>query len=468
MAFIMNCSAFKQKTIHERGKIMTESMKPSMFNIVCENGEELLIYNTYQGTSSILRVSAEKKDIVTQLLKGNFESLDNEKRFILSRLTAYGFFVDAGTDEFVRRDVLYAQNMMSNRLELVIHTTQNCNFRCNYCGINFQNRNLSSDMQKAIVSYVTKNIGKYSGVKISWFGGEPLMDMSVIENISIPLIKLCEKAHKPYSANVTTNGYLLSPENIDILIRCRVSDITVTVDGVMETHNQTRVLLNGEGTFEKIMTNLEYIRDNVSSRILKILIRTNLTKSMTNHEYLKKYYSFYDEKFGSDNRFQLFVRPVRDWGGERVKKMQDNLLEVHGENMADVYSFLSTLIHNIRYDGNMVDLCVAGITCPGKRMNKYTITVDGWVNKCDNSENELSVGELTSNGMLLSTDKCFKWLVNKGDTSKCHTCPLSCLCFMDGCPKARMRENETSCAIDYEEVKGLLKLFAASYRVEYL
>ena len=45
---------------------------------------------------------------------------------------------------------------------------------------------------------------------ISWFGGEPLLEMEVIDYVSQKVMEICRKAHKPYTAAVTSNGYLLS------------------------------------------------------------------------------------------------------------------------------------------------------------------------------------------------------------------------------------------------------------------
>ena len=49
-------------------------------------------------------------------------------------------------------------------------------------------------------------------MRVEWFGGEPLLCMDVIENLSKHFIDICRKAHKGYTAAITTNGYLLDLE----------------------------------------------------------------------------------------------------------------------------------------------------------------------------------------------------------------------------------------------------------------
>ena len=170
--------------------------------------------------------------------------------------------------------------IMQPSLRVVVHTTKACNFRCKYCALNFEPKHLQQDGCDNIISFFRKNISKYERVHISWFGGEPLLKMDAIEYISNAVMDICRRAKKPYYSSVTTNGYLLTPENVDKLIKLRVYNYAVTVDGVKATHDNQRVLENGNGSFDQIIRNLEYMRDSVKSRALNVIIRTNITREI--------------------------------------------------------------------------------------------------------------------------------------------------------------------------------------------
>lgn len=127
-------------------------------------------------------------------------------------------------------------------------------------------------------------------MEICWFGGEPLLAMDVIENISKEVINICKKLKKLYNASITTNGFLLTPKNIEILLKNRVTNFTVTLDGLSECHDTLRVLKSGNPTHSVILKNLLYIKNNILKSNLRIFVRTNITKTIG--ESLEKYYNF--------------------------------------------------------------------------------------------------------------------------------------------------------------------------------
>ncbi len=285
-------------------------MKASMFNIIdYDEDRNLLLFNGLRGIESICKIKRENSDPVLHWLDNDFSS-SMDYHAIFGELTKRGYFVDDCVNEIEARNFLYMKRMMSPYLVLVVHTTKDCNFRCKYCALEFQKDVLSDETKEGIVNYIAKNISNYCGVRINWFGGEPLLNIAAIEEVSDKVIALCRKAKKPYSSNVTTNGYLLTPANIDKLIKSRVTEITVTVDGIKKTHNEYRVLAGNRLTFDTIINNLLYIKNHVNTRTMKILIRSNLTCEMTMPHYLKEYYDFYNSTFGDDHRFHLFRRTV--------------------------------------------------------------------------------------------------------------------------------------------------------------
>jgi len=56
-------------------------------------------------------------------------------------------------------------------------------------------------------------------IRIDWYGGEPLLAIDTIDRISTYLIN--KKIN--FTAGMVTNGYLLTPENVDVLVKCNSS-----------------------------------------------------------------------------------------------------------------------------------------------------------------------------------------------------------------------------------------------------
>lgn len=448
---------------------MEKKFKPSMFNrIVEEENNNLVLFNSYVGPKNIIKISNKYKDYVIELLSKKLITLENnENDDIIKLLYEFGYLIDFEVDERLRRDLLYTSKRHDNTLRLVIHTSEACNFRCKYCYINFNeqsNRNMSIDVQNSIVEFVRKNINNYSSVQIDWFGGEPLIGMDVIENISKKVIEICYRARKPYHATITTNGYMLNNENIKKLIDYKVKHIAVTIDGLKHQHDNQRILINGGPTFDKIISNLINIRDNYKNQTLTVSIRNNLLVEA--YDSIEEYYNYYNDLFGNDSRFSLFIRPVKDMGNENMDNLHGTLVDDNGFDFGKFYSKLATVIKDLQFNPNFVDLASGGLNCYARHLNRYTFSVNGLISKCDEAREDLSIGYIDNKGkLIIDQDKHNQWLEYKKRSDECDNCFYSCCCFMGSCPKARILHNYVSCPAKFSEIDGLILLYAKSRNI---
>ncbi|MDR1774200.1 MAG: radical SAM protein [Clostridioides sp.] len=95
---------------------------------------------------------------------------------------------------------------------------------------------------------------------IGFYGGEPLLNYQVIKDIVIQLKN--EDIFKNIEFTITTNGLLLDEEKIDFFIE---NDVIVlfSLDGPKSQHDRNRVDINGNGTFDAAMKNInKYIEKN--------------------------------------------------------------------------------------------------------------------------------------------------------------------------------------------------------------
>ena len=436
--------------------------KPSMFNHFCNVGDEMILYNSLSGCNGIRKVRVDKVSELSALLKTS--RLDKESLGNFEKLVELGYFVPYNFDERLNRDRMQMEMITNATLRLVIHTTKACNFRCKYCALDFCNESMSREVCDSIIKYIRQNISRYNAIHISWFGGEPLMAMNVIEYISAEVIELCKRAKKPYFSSITTNGYLLSPKNVSTLIKSKVFNYIVTIDGIQSTHNNQRVLIDGSGSFQRIIDNLKFISENIVSRSLRVIIRTNITRDI--YDILKEYYNFYNLTFGYDKRFSLFVRPAGDWGGERVKTFLDHLIDDAG--MDSVLLDLAEQTGDIKCSMNFEDLNFGGTTCNATYLNKYTIGCDGLIAKCDTVSEELAIGKLVDGKMLIDRNKENQWILgHRYRDAECNNCYFGCSCFCNSCPKSMILYQSKSCA-KVNQIDSLLKLYCSTNEIEYI
>lgn len=433
-------------------------LKPSMFNRLVRTDDKLTLYNSARGTRSILRIAKENIAQVTDILTQHTVcELDNH---LVQKLYEEGYLVPSVVDEKALRSVLQMQFITQNVLQLVVHVTRSCNFRCVYCYMDFEPVFLSEETQQGIINFVRRNINKYSGVEVSWFGGEPLLGVDIIERISTSLIEICKKNNKPYIASMTTNGYGLSPDVYERLTRCRVKNYTITIDGPAELHDRQRVLADGSPTFDVIMGNLIYIKDNYKHMLHRFNIRSNITAD--HYNILLKYYDYLQETFEGDSRFEFFVRRVGDFGGERVKAIENKFIY----NLVDTYKMLNNYSMSEAFKSQFSDLEVGGLTCKAKKQHKYTIGCYGTVSKCDEDLSSAPLGKLYPDGeMQLDSYGIAECVGIRPKCEDCEDCYLSCSCFMEQCP-LRKYDTEAVCKTNFEEIDALIELAGKVLDVE--
>jgi uncharacterized protein len=189
----------------------------------------------------------------------------------------YGLFMyRESTDEL---EALKFQHGMvrydMTKLGLVLAPTMACNMACPYCYESNKRGKMSPAVIKSIVSFVDKQAGSLDQVDVNWYGGEPLLAMDVISELSETLMRLGTENQFIYTSSIVTNGYLLTKEVVDRLVGYHVSVCQVTLDGPARLHNQKRPLKNGMESYETILENLKY-----ASTKMMVSIRVNVDKSM--------------------------------------------------------------------------------------------------------------------------------------------------------------------------------------------
>lgn len=192
----------------------------------------------------------------------NFNKL-NENNDNLKKFKEKGILINYDEIEYYKYLIKNTPN--GNVLSLTICPTINCNFDCPYCFEKHIPSNMSVETQNLIIDFIKKilnNNKNIEKIKVTWYGGEPLLGIDVIQNLSKKIIQLCNDNNINYNASIITNGYLLSQDKADLLNKYNVRHYQITLDGLNEVHNKTRRLKNGGPTFETIIENLRKVKIN--------------------------------------------------------------------------------------------------------------------------------------------------------------------------------------------------------------
>ena len=94
----------------------------------------------------------------------------------------------------------------------------------------------------------------------------------------------------------------------------------ITLDGPKEIHNIQRSHKTNSDSFERIVNNLLEIKNKFSRFSYKIAIRVNVSANM--RPYINDFVDWLYNNFGNDNHFVIVWEFVRDWGGEKIEKIE--------------------------------------------------------------------------------------------------------------------------------------------------
>lgn len=173
-------------------------------------------------SNSIVRINEAVSHKIEDLIAGN-DILNQDMD--IARLKKRGYLKANNENIIVEHSALntVGEYMNGNLRQLILQVTQNCNLRCKYCVYSgsYVNRThtkkrMSFEIAKQAVDfYFAHNTNKDAGV-ISFYGGEPLLEMELIKKIVVYSEKLYEG--KELRFNMTSNATLLTDEIADFFV----------------------------------------------------------------------------------------------------------------------------------------------------------------------------------------------------------------------------------------------------------
>ncbi len=398
----------------------------SKYNIVEKIGDHIIIYNTVSG--GVLKLTKDYEKDFLQLSKENFSN-----NLELIEILKYGnMLIEDNVDEV---ELLKSRHLIgrfnTQRLMLTIAPTLNCNFACSYCfEEGYRNSTMDQRTQDAIIDFVQKYRPSLTNLRVSWYGGEPLLALDSIENLTNRFINLLENKIA-YSASILSNGYNLTKEVARKLRELYIDRIHITIDGNRQVHDQRRMLINGEGTYERIIGNIKETID-----IIPITIRINVDYSN-----IKTLDTLLDE-FDSlcfKNKINFYIAPVDDI----FSSCKNPNCMSGGDYSKEEVEFYNLMLSR---GFNNFSLPVPNISnCGGVVLNSFVIDPLGNLYKCWNHVGNLKekVGTVFEGPQF---DKNLtKWLAfNPFDDQNCKKCKLLPIC-MGGCPLNKLINGTYKC-----------------------
>lgn len=407
----------------------------------------------------IMDLSTKKLyDSIEELQEERIKELQENKDF--KTLLKHNYIIPKELDELV---ILKTQSQfdkyLHHSLGLTIAPTLNCNMGCPYCYEKKRDVKMEENVRIALCDFVKYflEINACKNFHVSWYGGEPLLEIEIIRDLSNSFIKLCSDKNINYSASIVTNGVLLTKEVGTILKEeCYVKTVQITIDGLPEYHNNRRILLDGRNSFDIIVDNIENCKE-----ILNIGVRVNVDKNnISNIEELTNYF-IKDRKWINNPAF--YISPVEKYNDNCYLKDSDCL-------SANEFTKLENqIIYNL-YNVNAKDVLYRLFPqklnnfCGAVRYGSYVVDPEGDLYTCWNiiRMKEKKIGNvIQKNPMNL---EYMKWLTYD-PFEKCKNCNIFPICH-GGCPYEFIEHGEQKCDKRLQGFKDKLKFAYKDYIIK--
>lgn len=371
---------------------------------------------------------------------------------MLRDLINHGFLVENDADELSEIEAAHREARQSReQLDLVIAPSMACNLDCPYCfETNRYAGRMSGEVQDNVIGLVRRSFdGGAQRLTVTWYGGEPLLAFSVIERMSRRFLALCDALGREYSAEIVTNGTLMTGEKAERLAALKVKRAQITLDGSPDLHDARRVGRTHSPTFYRILEGIESALAHI-----QVAIRVNVCRAVAAR--LEELLQILAAR-GLNRTVSVYVAPLQEARGRNAPRRESGdcvqlpvanggsaeLDLLSSEEAADLELRFDELLW--KYGFSIPDRLPRprGTTCVADKDQGWLIEANGNIQKCYWTAGFASeaVGRLSADGIAATSPygKWQDWMAQRN--AECGRCIMLPLC-LGRCPLKHLN-NET-------------------------
>ena len=284
----------------------------------------------------------------------------------------------------------------------IILPTTGCNARCFYC---FEKGTkpvtMTAETASKVVRYIVAHCGDKK-VELRWFGGEPLVNTKVIDQICTEL----REQGVSFFSWMFSNGYLF---DADMVRRAKdlwqLHHVVITLDGTEQTYNRVKAYVHrGVNAFERVLHNIDLLT------AAGILVNIRLNIDMYNIGEMADLVELLHQRFGTNEH--LSVHCIQLYG------------EHSPEDNAELFARRMQLEQQLMQYGFRgqwgVRRDIKVNCCSADNDGSVVIAPDGHLGKCEHYIDSEFFGHIDSEERNEAVLRKFK--ERKPDIEACATC----------------------------------------------
>ena len=358
------------------------------------------------------------------------------------------------SDTIIKNELLDIKNSLNKTriVTLVFNSAEVCNLKCRYCFANEGTyNNFSEKKHMTLENYINayEIINSDNQVlAIEFFGGEPLLNFSVIKKFCEYVYMRRKKLEQPIPKfGIITNGTLINQEIWNFFEEYNFS-VTISLDGHQKINDKNRFYKNGKGTFYDIINNIKINTDSKGSHCAFNACEATLTcdilKQMDENDILE-YIEFFDnlqcntiailfaiddklrayeEDLSMVEKFDMFYKIYVEYCVSHI--LEGNLRNYHSDIINSIRAFIV---------GGEINFCKAGA-------KQIFINVNGEIYPCQRYyETKLKMGSITNYKSTKEKLEDYKNNYQSRINQDCLICEYRYVCEGAACPGSNLVVN---------------------------
>jgi len=422
-------------------------------------------YIAYNAGSGALALMTADNRVVYDALAAKLAAspkapLTDKETELLTQLKYGRFAFDDDVDE--RTAMQFRHNLDrydQTTLGLTIAPTLACNMACPYCYESNKQGRMSAETVEALIAYVEKRAPGLQGISVTWYGGEPLLALDIVEDLSTSFMDIGKETKTGYAASIISNGYLLTPETVDKLIQWQVGSVQVTVDGPARLHNVKRPLKNGRDSFDPILANLAYAVTK-----MKVSVRVNIDKTYDRDVIVELLGEL--KAAGLHDKIGLYFGQIEP-SAQVCANIVESCFETADFSRVETEYFRLLLEHGFRGDKLPAP---SSTFCMAQMVNSFLVDPQGELYRCFNHVGNAakSMGNIRNEINYSHPNFRRLFAFDPFQDPRCFACNLLPVC-MGGCPSRRTERDlsvEQLCESWKHNLQPMLEIIARSRQAE--
>ena len=407
MDIILNISKAIEVIGHQ--KIREGEYRPSIYNISLPQDDKILVYNLF--TRGMLCLTQEEFEVASATCSGCSSELSELQTYLIENY----YFVPSEMDEqksyLEVNELIHTMDFRRHIRSYTVLTTTACNARCFYCfEKDFVPVSMDAKTAHDLAQYMLKNVGK-EPLKIHWFGGEPLCNVAVMDQISAEL----REHGQEFNSHITSNGYAFTEE---LVLRAKndwnVRFVQITLDGMEEEHNRRKNFkANQDNPFLRTIENIHLLLKH------EITVSVRINFDPHNIESVRELLAYLKNEFAGEKRLVVYTAKIFDdcgsWKSGHTSEQAKMMNETHDE-------FTGFLADNNMSHPKARTNGYKYYHCGSNNVHHRTVSPEGKFLLCHNLSDTEGFGSIYDG--ITDQDLYHRWVINSEVAEKCNGCPL--------------------------------------------